>query len=232
MPLEIKDRLLSSSSLEDYRGRKTPPLKNSRGNYYRSAFGGARYMYLNGGVPTNYAFTQNYDVFTMLFMSDKPVLMHAWSSYAAVPATYPATNYHELMRLFGDPTDIGVTPMLTVDVAEDHLPGRIVRGTSVPNGVDVQGFLTFNEIQTRGELLAGEECTLILSAMADSGVIAGPWNYIASAAPRVGLYWSSPIVLRGTDYTQAMRDAGDLLIYTVGGVVQRYEIVGIFNEHA
>jgi len=221
----MKERPIADSSLKDYRGRLQPPLRNSRGNFYRSVIQ-AGYYELVEGTPGYYAFTQNYTVLSLLFVSDTPVLMHwqTWFEADAAPS-FPATNYHEFGTLFGDPTYAGVSGWLTADDLGIHYPGRAMRGTLVGSGIKVAGFLTSNLITNRTEQLTGQTPLMKFEAVCQSGVIAGGYNYDSDYPPAaVG---RREIVLKASDYTAAMKAAGD--VFTVAGTT--YEIVGLFAQY-
>lgn len=177
----------------------------------------------------------------MLFLQDRPGIVDLHSIYGGVLFTDNNADTFTMNRQ--DFWEYWVHQVL--NMATENIPDIIVNPTpaivgfgqkvlaeTATNGVEVSGFVFTTTVIDRGLVEAGPvaiEPTLHAAVLAQSGVLHGPnseggltsYDGTATAFATAGA-----VILRESDYTQAMRTAGNVL--TDGnGVV--YRILGIHN---
>lgn len=217
-------------SLIDVRGRQPIPLMTNAGNYRRSAWGKATFMFDNAGEIEPYEFTPGPLNTTkcLLFMNGVPTQMNPMTSYPAIQTQRDEEQHGETMLLNANVEN--ATGLITTTQSE--LPvGQQAEGHTATAGVPIKGYYALMIIKEHLETKTGP-CTAVMSALSQSGIISGPINYAGIIDGGARLV--QPILLRQQDYTQAMRDAGDKIIQVQGGVgavLVDFQIVGLFDEN-
>jgi len=174
----------------------------------------------------------------VLFMHDAPCMLFAQSRYeggivitdAPTGETYtiPQLHFGEQIQQVGD---VDAVPITTVLAAASITPadaeqGERINGNTFTNAVPVTGFayeIPLADQSLVDALDADVQPSIALLAVAQSGVMYGPNSTgepVAYDGTGVAHADATAVILRESDYTQAMRDAGN--VYTdAGGVVIR-----------
>jgi hypothetical protein len=224
---------LDHSSLLDRRGRHLGPAELARGNHCPSIID-AYYAFWNGSYVEETAFTatevQDDKVDTLVFTQDVPVSLQLLSQWGASTAPYVAnhSNWEERIWVTGTLTGnaIFVPDLAIVEY------GKQAAGPTLTNAVNVKGYLLATMCQTRGLEDDGEALTptLHLRAWCEGAVMSGWATHIASVNSLTDCVNWSPVILAEDDYTQAMRDAGNLFIFDWAGASYVCPIVGLYGS--
>lgn len=199
------------------------PLRGS-GNYRDSVIRAPLYSQVG--------FTPGAEVKIALFMQDVPVLLSADSEYGQSLYTtawvdMPPFNFIEpgisLVETLGTTGDLQSVAAVTA--------GQVSRIRLVTAGIEVPAYAALLTIVDRGLTsappgLGGPAlCDLNLSAIAESGVIAGVPTFASFAGGDPLSVWA-PVILPSTDYTQAIRDNDNVV---VSGSLQ-FTVVGVYEQ--
>lgn len=173
-----------------------------------------------------------------LFMHDAPCMLFAQSRYeggirftdAPTGETYdiPQLHFGEQIQQVGN---VDAVPITTVLAAASITPadaeqGERISGNTLTNAVGVTGYAY--EIPLLDQSLlddAGEDVTpsVAVCAIGQSGVVRGPNSTgepLAYDGTGVAHANATAVILRESDYTQAMRDAGNVYVDTNGLVIR------------
>jgi len=117
--------------------------------------------------------------------------------------------------------------IFTPDTTPLEYPINAATGTTLTNGVDVQGFLATTTIEDFGFVNGVDplEFNILVRVLSDGATVRGgdvPYSLEAGARG----YES--IIIPETLYTQAMADNRNLFDVTVGPVTAHYQVVGLF----
>lgn len=197
-----------------------PPKILPRGNHRYSTFE-ASLCNLNAGNCEESLFASQL-IEILLFTSDCPGAAWAYSFYtqSTTPA-FTATNWFES----GPYVNANVPNILDNAVPAAQSPMEMVRGDTETAGVAVTGYSGGIVLIERTIELNGSPVlpSVVVWVVANSGVPDGPLHWYRSNLATTLI--RDAVLLYEPDYTQAMKDAGD--VYTDGnGNV--YEICGLF----
>jgi hypothetical protein len=164
----------------------------------------------------------------LLFTSDLPAQGYLANSFTAVPAR-PARPEAQV-GVAGAPAFFKTLPSSSTDVtvsAGQVGVGYVATGTAAPNDyISTTGFPA--TVQVPLEVVTYAELWL----WANSPNICSPisrqnWDTVnTSTAATSG---ALPIVLLYSQYTQAIRNAGNIIVNTTGAIGATYQVVGLYS---
>jgi hypothetical protein len=130
------------------------------------------------------------------------------------------------------PTDPILTPPLEFVTVG---PGEVAKG--YVGSVWCSGFATLATVSTLG--ISNETDNVVnplsfnvtVDAIANGAVLSGPITYLEPGPGGEGVQSASmPVILRATDYTQAIRDANNTFVGTLGSVPVTCQVVGLWFQ--
>jgi len=158
-----------------------------------------------------------------LFTQDVPIWVFAYSYYPAStqPFVDPHPAYPEVAMMLNTPAAAQI--VTAINNADGY---TVVTASTLTNAIDVLGYYGTVSVLDHGlENAQGviEPQSVQVYMTAAGAVVWGP--------PAIGVVGAGPvsyipILLAESQYTQAMKDAGDVIV--VG--VDRYQIVGLYME--
>lgn len=204
-----------------------------------SAFHGA-FFELSDGQINRPKFPQNTEVPFVLFLSDYPAAILAWSQYNDI--SHVAGNalplvHNDLIEydcaMAADVDGAPYTSLLTASAALTE-NGGLTTGTTIANGVPVEGYVGRIDTRDTGYQSDGVgtacELFLFMHALACAPVVDCPIPSCGSFSldpGATGLPYSAVGLLDQADYTGAIRAAGDVLTDVNGTILQ---IVGLWGD--
>jgi hypothetical protein len=213
-----------NESLKSYSLRSpVAPLQRDRGNWKWSAICASLVTEAQGTVSPaeitdDESATAGVNLF--LFLHDAPAIVQVDQVYAAVTdGTTTFSGYSCKPE-----TLTGVNSVAFVTDANDAVvsaeDGEAIKGYTLTNDVQVAGYAVFaGTVQALSN--QAHDANLEVCAFANSPVIEGRTEFGTDGETE-----AVPAILLESAYTQAIRDAGNLLTDS-GGVV--YEIVGLYS---
>lgn len=175
----------------------------------------------------------------LLFMQDSLALLQAVSFYSNAvftdapsghTVTFPSLDFNEFMDQIGNVDAAPITSVITGVAPIAAQVGERVSGTTPTNAVPITGFAyAINlEDQSLVDNLAADLPALVsLLAISKSGVPHGPLSTggpLAYDGTGTAFADRTTVILRESDYTQAMRDNGNVYTDTNGLII---DIVGL-----
>lgn len=173
----------------------------------------------------------------LLFMHDAPCILFAQSRYSGIQLTdAPTGETYDLVQLhFGEQMqqvgNVDAAPITAVLAAASITPidaeqGERISGSTLTAGVGVTGYAY--EIPLLDQSLLDDEGedvqpSVVVLAVGQSGVVRGPNSTgepLAYDGTGVAHANATAVILRESDYTQAMRDAGNVYVDTNGLVIR------------
>jgi len=208
------------NSLLDNQERNLLPVEIApRGNlatYGQNSFFCGLY-YLNAGTPTLLSAAQGEALQVLLFGQDTPIIHALHSFYTATtgPWAFDFWDFREESWIY---TNLTGGILITADANNTALEQQAT-GVTATNGVRVSGHLLVSTIVDRSLVADAlpKTTTLKLMCITKGSLNSGPENFYRVATE------DRPILLWEPDYTQAMRDAGNVVV----DGADTYRIVGL-----
>jgi len=203
--------------------------KTPEGNYYRSAF--EAFLAYPGGAGAPYVLP-TWDVGEvielLLFCNDTPIVckMTQFFGQCDEPFVLNSCDFQEEVPLGGILS--ASTLMVADQLATDYEVEQQVTGLTATNGVRVEGYFATCTMPERGIEMTNVnvECTTKLLCISKGAVTDGPPHFVSDHTANPITY--QPIILRESNYTQAIRNAGDIIQVTAALF---YEVCGLYCLH-
>jgi len=215
------------------------PIYNRTDRGYRTSAFHCQFLGLNKGAVEDYKFPQGDTIPFILFLSDYPARMHAytryndvgWASGSALPIN--VIDLNEDSALAGDVQAAPYTSVITATAAQTQM-GGLTRGVTPTNGVSIFGYVGHvatrtsnyetNEQGTKCEAYLWMDATACGPVIDNAVSSGGQLAFDPGAQP---LPFVTCTILAEPDYTAAMKANNDQFTDANGVVVQ---IVGLHAQ--
>lgn len=229
--------VIEQNSLKARSTRRLPTNRTSRGNTYTSTLFSYLFELDEDDEPEKSTFDTYQTIQTIemfLYLQDSMVVQWARSHYAAstAPIAVSRSDWHETVN----PTGIQLLfdQIATPTQAIDYPQGQVIRANTITGDVSIVGFAGYIPLRSR-DMVCDEDhtlCEVSVFIMSQCAVIDGPKSYDSAESLNHDEY--HPIILKESDYTQAMRDNGDIIELSNPMVEHSlyYQICGLWAAHS
>jgi len=235
--------MFNDSSLKDFRGRLRGPVVTPQGNYHRSVIDAGLFVkngsaYEADPIPVG----EGNLLVVLAFLQDSPVYQKGLLRWpmetltlnlnpgpGTVDVVYEADEQEYTAPCIGNTGTGGVSLVVTpdADYAGFVAPEREIKGTTPTGKVKVSGYLlgiNASQREPRTEDPFGR-----VEIIAQSPILSGNQLYFGTVDGQQTFI--NQIILRESDYTQAIQNNQDVIDVTIGPIRYLYEVVGIWAEY-